>query len=323
MLLERCKNVSHKRIIALTYLIFSALVLISLVCYSSNLSDKVAYKHSQPIKIGSKDFTENLIVSELYALSLEENGYQVKRVQNLSSSLIHTALIKGEINMYPEYTGTGLLSILKEKIETNPDKVYEKVKEGYAKHFHVTWLPYSSANDGQGLVIRTDLAKKYKIYTISDLQKHAGKLRFASQGEFDKREDGLAGLKKVYGEFNWSSSTIYDNSLKYRILESNQADVTPAYTTEGQLVKTEMFTLLRDDKLFWPPYNLAPIVSDKTLQQYPNLEKALKKVTEALDTKTMTRLNAQVDVEGKDYKKVAKEFYTRLSLEGKTNGKNN
>lgn len=303
---------SLKKILSLLFLIVSSFILIGLVSFSHQTKALKTTSNVQKIKVGSKDFTENLIVSELYALALENDGYQVERVQNLSSSLIHTALIKGEIDLYPEYTGTGLLSILKEKMQTNPDKVYQTVKKGYKTKFGITWLPYAQANDGQGLVIRTEVAKKLKIKTISDLQKYAKDLRFASQGEFDKREDGLAGLEKVYGKFDWKSSTIYDNSLKYRILQTDQADVTPAYTTEGQLVNTKEFTLLEDDKSFWPPYNLAPIVSDKILKQYPNLPKSLEKVTKALDTKTMTSLNAKVDVDGQDYKKVAKDFYKNL-----------
>ena len=185
-----------------------------------------------PIRIGSKDFTENLIVAEIYALALEDHGYRVERVSNISSSLIHNAIVNNDIDLYPEYTGTGLLSILGEKMETNSDKVYETVKNGYEKRFQLTWLKPSLANDSQGLVIRTDVAKKLHIQTISDLQAHANNLRFASQGEFDERDDGLPGLEKTYGPFKWKSSNVYDNSLKYSILANNQADVSPTYTTE-------------------------------------------------------------------------------------------
>ena len=168
---------------------------------------------------GSKDFTENLVVAEIYALALEDNGYKVQRVSNISSSLIHRSLINKEIDLYPEYTGTGLLSILKEPMETDSQKVYETVKKDYEKKFKVTWLKYASANDGQGLVIRTDIANQLGIKTISDLQRHASELNFASQGEFDQREDGLPGLAKIYGDFSWKSSKVYDNSLKYTVLD--------------------------------------------------------------------------------------------------------
>lgn len=277
-----------------------------------NRSDKGTQAGGDTIRVGSKDFTESLVVSEIYVLALEDAGYKVERVPNISSSLIHTSLVNKEIDLYPEYTGTGLLSILGKDMETDPDKVYETVKKAYAEQFNLTWLDYAKANDGQGLVIRTEVAEKYNIKTISDLQKHASELRFASQGEFDQREDGIPGLTKTYGAFNWKSSTVYDNSLKYSVLENDEADVTPAYTTEGRLVEMDKFTLLEDDKQFWPPYNLAPVVSSDLLKKHPDLAEVLNKVSAKLDTETVTALNAKVDVEGQDATKVAKEFYDSI-----------
>ena len=263
------------------------------------------------IKVGTKDFTENLIVGELYALALEKAGYKVERVPNIAGSIIHTALVNAEIDVYPEYTGTGLLSILKAPLETDPDKVYAAVKEGY-QAFDITWLDYSQANDGQGLVIRTETAKRLGIATISDLQKHATEIRFASQGEFDLRDDGIPALEKTYGEFNWKSSKLYDNALKYQVLENDEADVAPAYTTEGQLVNTELFTLLEDDKQVWPPYNLAPLVRDSILEANPDIAQALNRISAALNTANITELNAKVDVEKLEYTDVAKTFFDGL-----------
>ena len=266
----------------------------------------------EKIRVGSKDFTENLVVAEIYALALEDEGYEVERVANISSSLIHDSLVNDEIDLYPEYTGTGLLTILGEEMETDPQKVYETVKKEYAEQFELTWLEYAQANDSQGLVIRTETAKELGITTISDLQKHASELRFASQGEFDQRDDGIPGLEKTYGTFDWKSSNVYDNSLKYSILENDEADVTPAYTTEGQLVNTDEFTLLEDDKQFWPPYNLAPVVRDNILEADSEIEEILNKISATLDTETVTELNAKVDVEGQEYTDVAKEYYESL-----------
>lgn len=263
------------------------------------------------IRVGTKDFTESLIVGEIYALALEDAGYKVTRVPNIAGSIIHTALVNNEIDLYPEYTGTGLLSILKLPLQTDPDAVYAAVKEGY-KALGITWLDYSPANDGQGLVIRTETAQRLGIKTISDLQKHAGEIRFASQGEFDLREDGIPALEKTYGKFAWKSSKLYDNALKYQVLKNNEADVAPAYTTEGQLVNTADYTLLEDDKRVWPPYNLAPVVRDNILAQSPDLAAVLNKVSAALNTKNITELNARVDVEKLEVEAVAKEFYATL-----------
>ncbi|MGF0111750.1 glycine betaine ABC transporter substrate-binding protein [Streptococcus sp. SGI.013] len=300
----------NKKFISAILLIFLLIVGGAFVFTKKADSEKTS--RQEVIRIGSKDFTENLIVAEFYALALEDKGYQVERVPNISSSLIHQSLTSDEIDLYPEYTGTGLLSVLGKPLETDSEKVYQTVKEAYKDQFQVTWLNYSKANDGQGLVIRTDIAKKLGISTISDLQKHASALRFASQGEFDQRDDGIPGLTKTYGDFNWKSSKVYDNSLKYTVLENNEADVTPAYTTEGQLVNTDQFTLLEDDKQFWPPYNLAPVVRNQVLSANPEIEEILNSISSSLDTETVTKLNAQVDVDGKEYTEVAKAFYQTI-----------
>ena len=265
------------------------------------------------IRVGSKDFTENLVVSEIYALALEDAGYEVERIPNIASSVVHTSITNDEIDLYPEYTGTGLLVVLEMEIETDPQKVYDTIKAEYDEQFDLTWLDYAQANDSAGLVIKTSVAEKYGIETISDLQEHASELRFASQGEFDLREDGLPGLTKAYGEFNWKSSTVYDNSLKYEVLKNDEADVAPAYTTEGQLTNKEEFTVLVDDKKFWPPYNLAPVIRNEVLEVNPDIAEILNNISSTLDTETMTNLNAKVDVDGQEYEAVAKEYFDSIN----------
>ena len=264
------------------------------------------------IVIGSKDFTENEIVAELYALALEDAGYTVERKMDIASSVIHTSIVSGEIDLYPEYTGTGLLSILQMDLLTDPQEVYDTVKAAYEEEFQITWLDYAQANDGQGLFISRKASNEYGITTISDLQANADKIRFASQGEFDEREDGIPGLEKVYGEFNWKSSKVYDNGLKYEVVENDEADAAPAYTTEGRLVETDKFVLLEDDKQVWPPYNLAPVVRDEVLEENPEIVQILNGVSAALDTQTVTNLNARVDIDKEEYEDVAEAFFETL-----------
>ena len=277
------------------------------------LTTTVSANHEgEAIRIGSKDFTENLLVAEIYALALEDNGYEVERVPAISSAIVHTAIVNDEIDLYPEYTGTGLLTILQLPMETDPAKVFDIVKTEYNEQFNLTWLQYSEANDSQGLVITTAKAEELDIATISDLQAKASELRFASQGEFDMREDGMPGLEGIYGEFDWASSTIYDNSLKYQVLQNDEADVTPAYTTEGQLVNTDLYTVLEDDKQFWPPYNLAPIIRNNVLEAHPDIEDILDGINEELNTEKMIELNAKVDVDGEEYVEVAQAYFDSL-----------
>ena len=264
------------------------------------------------IRVGSKDFTESMIVSEIYAQALENAGYKVDRKFAIAGSVIHQAITSNQIDLYPEYTGTGLLSILQLPMETDPQKVYDTVKSEYEKQFQITWLDMTAANDGQGLVIRTDVAQQYGIKTISDLQQHAADLRFCSQGEFDDRPDGIPALTATYGPFNWKSSKVYDNGIKYDVLKNNEADVTPAYTTEGALSQTDLYTLLDDDKHVWPPYNLVPIVRDDCLKAVPGIADVLNKVGQKIDTATLTKLNAEVDVDKREVADVATEFYNSI-----------
>lgn len=295
------------------YTITSLIIVLSLLLSACGEQKNQASENKETsIRIGTKDFTENLIVGELYALALEDAGYQVERVTNIAGSVIHSSIVNQDIDMYPEYTGTGLLAILKLDLLTDPDEVYATVKEEYKKQFNLTWLDYSKANDGAGLVIRAEASKQWGIKTITDLQKHATELRFASQGEVDQRADGIPALEKVYGKLNWKSSKVYDNSLKYEVLKNNEADVAPAYTTEGQLVNKDQYILLEDDKQVWPPYNLAPLIRDEVLSAHPDIAEVINKVSSALDTDTITALNAKVDVEQEEYEDVAKAFYESI-----------
>ena len=261
------------------------------------------------IRVGSKDFTESLIVSEIYALALEDAGYSVERKQNIAGSIVHTAITSGEIDLYPEYTGTGLLSILKLPMNSDPDVVYNTVKAAYKEQFQITWLDSTAVNDTQGIAVRAETAQKYNIATISDLQREAGNVRFCSQGEFEYREDGIPGLAKLYGEFAFASIKVYDSGIKYQILEQNEADACPGYSTDAQLVNTDKFTYLEDDKGFWPPYYLAPIVRNEVLEAKPEIAGILNAVSARLDTETMVSLNAKVDIDHMEYDEVAKEFY--------------
>lgn len=263
------------------------------------------------ITVGSKDFTEGEIISEIYALALEDAGFTVKRSFDIAGSVIATALEKGEIDLYPEYTGTALLTVLKAEMETDPQAVYETVKKQYKKKWDLVWLDMAEAADSQALVITTKAAEQYGIKTISDLQARAGELRFASQGEFDERSDGLPALEAAYGAFDWKEHTSFNNGLKYEVLRNDEADVAPVYTTEGQLVD-DAFTLLEDDKHVWPPYNVAPVVRGEVLDANPDIEDVLNAVSKQLTTKGLTELNAKVDIDKQDYEDVAAEFFDSL-----------
>lgn len=296
-----------------TFIALTALTSVFLIgCTNGdNSKDENADKKEQSsITVGSKDFTESLILGELYAVALEDNGFEVERKLNLASAIVHSALVNKEVDLYPEYTGTGLLAVLKEEPMYDSKEVYDEVSKQYREKFNVIWLDPASANDSQGLVITKEASDKYDIKTISDLQEKAENIRFASQGEFDERADGLVGLEETYGKFNFKDSKIYDNGLKYEVLRNDKADVSVAYTTEGDLSSGE-FVVLEDDKNAWPPYNIAPVIRGEVLDKNPQIADILNEITTKLDDETVIKLNAEVDLDKREYEEVAKEFYEK------------
>jgi osmoprotectant transport system substrate-binding protein len=294
--------------------VLTALVAVSVLtgCSKKNTAttdSNTAGKTTKPtIIVGSKNFTESLILGELYADTLEHAGYKVERKFNLGDAIIHTSLVNGAIDLYPEYTGTALLSILKDPIKYDPKEVYNEVSTQYKKKFKLIWLNPSEANDSQGLVITKKASDEYNIHTISELQKKASNIRFASQGEFDYRADGLLALTKAYGPFNFKDEKTYDSGIMYNVLHNDKADLATADTTDGQLTKNE-FVLLKDDKHVWPPYNVAPVVRQDIVNKNPKIRDILNKVTSKIDNKTIIKLNAEVDIDKKEYTQVAKDFF--------------
>ncbi|MCL2403617.1 MAG: glycine/betaine ABC transporter substrate-binding protein [Coriobacteriia bacterium] len=266
---------------------------------------------STSVQVGSKDFTENLILGELYALALEDQGIPVERRLGLSTAVVHEALINGDVDLFPEYTGTGLMFILGLPMETDPQVVFDTVQREYAEQFNVTWLDKAAVNNSFGIVITREISERYNITTISDFQREASNLRFASQGTFEVREDGLALLEEVYGPIELASLAAFDNALKYEVLRGGQADATVAYTTEGQLADP-YFVLLEDDRRAWPPYNVAPIIRTEVLELHPEIAAILNAISADLTSEKMIELNAQVDVEGQRFEDVARNYFDSI-----------
>lgn len=274
------------------------------------MSPSIMAASKKPIIVGSKSFSESKTVSEIYALALERAGYKVTRKPNISNSVVYKAVQTGQVDVYPEYTGTIVEAYLKKNANGKSAQEMAKLAHNGVTKDGLTTYQYAPGDDRQGIGIRTSVAKKYHIKTISDLQKNAKKIRFVSQGEFDKRADGLPEMNKKYGKFDFKSTKDYDASLKYKIMEEGKGDAAPVSTTDGQLA-TSKFQLLKDDKKIWPPYNLVPLVNKKAAKNYPKMEKVLNQVDAKLTTKQLTALNKKVDVDGQNYKTVAKNWYNQ------------
>jgi len=297
----------YKRIVAIVLVCIFAMSLFA----CGNKTNNNGAGSGDVIRVGSKNFTENFILGEIFSLVLENAGFTVERNFGLSSAVIHTAITSDEIDLYAEYTGTGLLAVLGLPLETDPQKVYDTVKQQYLEQFNIVWLDYARASNSQGLVVTRAISEQLGITTISDLQANAAQIRFASQGEFDHRDDGIPLLEKVYGPFAWASTRVIDNALKYEVLRNGEADAAPAYTTEGNLM-SEDFVLLIDDKQAWPPYNIAPVIRKPVLDAHPEIADLLNAIMALLDNDTMIRLNARVDVDQEEYQVVAQDFVNSL-----------
>ncbi len=261
-----------------------------------------------PIAVGSKDFTEELILGEMYALILEQNGFSVARKLDLGGTQVAmAALQRGDIDLYPEYTGTALLTQLKATPSKDAAANYETVKNYYASHYKLTWLDAAPFNDTQALATTPAVAQKYAIKTLSQLSKVAPQLRLGAIPEFVKREDALPGLRKAYGGFVFKDIKLFDIGLKYKALETGQVDVVVAFGTDGQ-IDVDKLVVFDDDKHFWPSYQVAPVVRAELLTTYPAIATHLNKLAPLLTDAVMRGLNAQVDGAKKDPKDVAIEF---------------
>jgi osmoprotectant transport system substrate-binding protein len=262
------------------------------------------------LTVGSKNFTEQFIVAELYAASLEAAGFKVVRKINLGATLVaHEAVRNGAIDLYPEYTGTGLSAVMKSQgpAESDPDKAFQAVKAFYEKEFKLTWLKPSGVDNGYALVVRPETAQAMNLKTLSDLAKVAGKLKLGAGPEFGDRRDGLKGLKEVYGiefgEFRQFAAL----RLRYEALMQKQIDIANGFATDWQIA-AEKFAALKDDKSLFPPYFLAPVVRMDTVASNPKAVEALGRVDALIDNATMQELNRQVEVDKKEPRQVAAQF---------------
>ncbi len=298
--------------IHLRKLIARLALLVIMILVGSSISTTVSAS-SKPIIVGSKSFSESKTVSEIYALALEHAGYKVVRKPNISNSVVFRAVKTGQIDVYPEYTGTIVEAYLKKSASGKSASQMASLAQNGVKKDGLVTFNYAPGDNRQGIGMRASVAKKYNIKTLSDLQKNASHIRFVSQGEFDKRADALPGMNKKYGKYNFKSHKDYDDSLKYKIMSQNKGDAAPVSTTDGQLA-TSKFTLLKDDKGLWSPYNLVPLVNKKAAKSHPKMEKALNQVDAKLTTKQLTSLNKKVDVDGQNYKTVAKNWYNEHVL---------
>lgn len=253
---------------------------------------------SGPISIGSKDFTEAIIVAELYAQVLERAGFTVERKFNLGATPIaHEALLKGDIDLYPEYTSTGLQEVLKDTNRyADAAAILDAVRQGYEEQFQLTWLDASPFNNTNVFATTPAIAEQYGLETISDLAAAAPELRLGGPAEFPDRVD-TQGLDEAYGGFVptfMEFKPLGTGALRYDALQSGEVDVIVAFGTDGRIAGDQL-VVLQDDASFYPIYNIAPVVRMDTLAANPGIADALNAVAPLLTDEVMAELNYQVD----------------------------
>lgn len=284
---------------------FLVIILIALLSIPSfGCSNK-----SDTIKIATKPMTEQFILGEMIKLLIEDNtdlNVEITKGIGGGTSNIHPAIVKGDFDLYPEYTGTGWSFVLKEDGIPDDETLYKELQEKYKNNYDLSWIGLYGFNNTYGLVIRKDLSEKYNIKTYSDLAKYSEDLTFGAEYDFYEREDGFDALCEEYG-MSFKKSVDLDIGLKYNAINSKEIDVMNVFTTDGQLADSDV-VLLEDNKNFYQTYYCGTVIRNYILKKYPELEEVLMKMNNILTESEMAELNYKVESKKEDEKKVAEDF---------------
>ena len=266
------------------------------------------------IVIGSKNFTEQLILGELIAQQIENKTHlTVERRFYLAGSYIcHQAILGGRIDIYPEYTGTALIAILKHKTEGSREQVYNQVKNEYANRFDLAVGAPLGFNDTFAIEIRGEDARRLGLKTISQAARYTAQWRAGFGYEFMERPDGYQGLVATYGLRFAAPPRIMDLGLLTRALKDKQVDLIAGNATDGLIPALDLF-VLEDDRHYFPPYEAVPIIRQQVLARHPEVKQALDALAGKISDDDMRQLNYAVDGQHRDVKEVVQEFLKKRS----------
>ena len=264
---------------------------------------------SAGLSIGSKNFTEQLVLGELLAQYLGRFTTLPieKRFYLAGSYICHQALLAGRIDMYVEYTGTALVAILKQAPSSDPTTVFNTVKDLYAKRFDLEVFPSLGFNNTFAMVVRGNDARRLRLKTLSDAAAVSPQLRLGVGYEFLERPDGYKGLASKYGLKFAEAPRVMDLGLLYRALQNNQVDMVAGSNTDGLIAALDL-VVLEDNLNYFPPYDAVPIVRRQTVEQHPEVSAALHNLSGRITAEDMRRMNYAVDGERKDAAAVVHEF---------------
>lgn len=267
------------------------------------------------IIIGSKNFTEQKILGEILAQHIEANtDLKVERKLNLGGTFIcHNALTTGEIDAYVEYTGTAFTAILNNEPLSNPQEVYQQTKQQYEQQFNLEVMPSLGFNNTFAIVMRGEDARKLQVQNISQIAQKTPLWRIGFGEEFLNRKDGFTGLAETYDLRFAESPKVMDLGQVYPALKDKEVDLVVGNSTDGQIGRLDL-VVLKDDRLFFPPYQAVPVVRQQTLQKHPELREVFQKLSGKISAPEMQRLNFQVEAEKKDVKQVVEQFLLSKGL---------
>lgn len=290
--------------------LFALILLVFMISVSAGCN-----KVEKKVVIASKPHSEQYILAEMLTILIEENtDIEVEKKLGIGggTSNIHPAMLKGEIDIYPEYSGTGLLFVLKEDLIADPDELFLEVKKRYEEEFGILWLDIYGFNNTYALAVKNETAVKYGLKNYDDLAKVSNQLTFGAEYDFFEREDGFNGLKKIY-PLNFKDTKEIDIGLKYQAIGSGQVDVINAFSTDG-LLKEFGLKVLEDNKNFFPAYQAATLIREETLEKYPELKSVLNKLAGKISDDEMILLNYYVEKEKQDPADVARDFLKEKGL---------
>ena len=267
-------------------------------------------KDQRGVIVGSKDFTEQVILAEMIAQTLESNGIEVQRKFELGGDLCHRAMVEGNMDVYVEYTGTAFTAILKHDPLTDPREVYNQVKQEYKSLFDIEVLEPLGFNNTFAILVRGSEARRLGLKSISDAARYAPKWRAGFGQDFMSRPDGYPGFARTYGLRFAEPPREMELALTYRALAVGQVDLIAGNSTDGLIDKLDL-TQLEDDRRYFPPYEAVPLVRKQTLDRYPQVGDAIKRLAGRLTDAEMRRLNYAVDGEHRDVKAVVRDFLSQ------------
>jgi len=265
--------------------------------------------HGNRIVIGSKNFTEQLVLGELLAQHIEHTTHlPVERRFYLAGTYIcQQAMLAGRIDIYPEYTGTALTAVLKEKPATEKKQVYERVKSEYERRFGLTLGPPFGFNDTFAMEIRGEDARRLNIRTLTQAAQLSPQWRAGFGYEFMERPDGFRGMAATYGLHFNEPPRIMDLGLLARALKDHQIDFAGGNATDGLIPALDLF-VLEDDRHYFPPYEAVPIVRQQTAMEHPDVVAALAALRDTISDADMQKMNYSVDAQHEDPQNVARDF---------------